>query len=73
MSETCLLEVKVIHAEHIWRTRVQTLEIQAKKKEIQAVLLGQGFQKPFGAADGLLCTREKFLTVNYFKKDCVIP
>lgn len=68
MSETCLLEVKVIHAERIWRTRVQTLEIQVKKKEIQAVLLGEGFQKPFGAADGLLCTCGKFLTVKYFKK-----
>lgn len=69
MSEICLLEVKIIHAEHVWRTRVQTLEIQAKKKEIQAVVFGRGFQKPFGAADELLCPCEKFLIVKYLKKD----
>lgn len=50
-------EVKLIHAERVWRVRVQTLVIQDKKKETQAVLLGEDFQKSFGAAGGVLCPR----------------
>lgn len=42
MSETCSPEVKLIHAEHVWRTRVQTLGIQDKKKEKPSTPLRTG-------------------------------
>lgn len=67
MSETCTPKVKLIHAEHVWGARVQTLEIQ-DKKETQAVLLGQESQKSFGAADGLLCPHVKCMEGTNFKK-----
>lgn len=70
MSETCLPEVKPVRAQHVWRIRVWTLEIQ-DKKETQAVLFGQDFQKSFRAADGFLCPRGKCVVGTDFMKGWV--
>lgn len=71
MSETHSPEVKLIHSEHIWKATVQTLEIQDKKMENEAVLLGQDFKKSFGAATGFLCPHGKSMTGTDFKRGWV--
>lgn len=53
-------------------TSSETLEIQAKKKGIQAVLLGQDFHQSFGSAPGLfmLCWKVHYID---FMKGWVSP
>lgn len=73
MSDAYSPKVKLIHTEHVWRARDQTLVIQDEKKETQAVLLGEDFQKSFGVAGGFLCPRGRCkIGTNLKKKLSVI-